>query len=71
MQSRRGFIQGYTAQAVTTKDQIVITADVICGGNERMSLERLVDNTEHELERAGISDSVEIALADAGFWNTD
>jgi hypothetical protein len=71
VQSRHGFIQGYTAQAVTTKDQIVITADVICGGNERMSLERLVDSTEREFERAGVSDSVEIALADAGFWNTD
>ena len=71
VQSRHGFIQGYTAQAVTTKDQIVISADVICGGNERMSLERLVDSTEHELERAGVSDSVEVALADAGFWNTD
>jgi transposase len=71
VQSRHGFIQGYTAQAVTTKDQIVITAEVICGGNERMSLERLVDSTEHQLERAGVSDSVEVALADAGFWNTD
>jgi predicted flap endonuclease-1-like 5' DNA nuclease len=44
---------------------------VICGGNERMRLERLVDSTEHELERAGVGDSVEVALADAGFWNTD
>jgi hypothetical protein len=71
VQSRHGFIQGYTAQAVTTKDQIVICADVICGGNERMTLERLVDSTEHELERAGVGEGVEVALADAGFWNTD
>jgi transposase len=71
VQSRRGFIQGYTAQAVATKDQIVISADVICGGNERMSLERLVDSAEQQLEQAGVSDSVEVALADAGFWNTD
>jgi hypothetical protein len=71
VQSRHGFIQGYTAQAVTTKEQVVINADVICGGNERMTLERLVDSAERELERAGVSDSVEVALADAGFWNTD
>jgi hypothetical protein len=71
VQSRRGFIRGYTAQAVATQDQIVISADVICGGNERMTLERLVDGAEQELERAGVSDSVEVALADAGFWNTD
>ena len=71
VQSRHGFIQGYTAQAVTTKDQIVICADVICGGNERQTLERLVEGAERELERAGVSDSVGVALADAGFWNTD
>src|SRR5437763_2636875 len=58
VQSRHGFIQGYTAQAVTTKDQIVINAEVICGGNERQTLERLVDSSELELERAGVSDSV-------------
>ena len=71
VQSRHGFIQGYTAQAVTTKDQIVINADVICGGNERQTLERLVDGAERQLMGAGVSDSVEVALADAGFWNTD
>ena len=49
----------------------MINADVICGGNERQTLERLVDRSERELERAGVSDSVEVALADAGFWNTD
>ena len=66
VQSRHGFIQGYTAQAVTTKDQIVINADVICGGNERQTLERLVDGAERQLMGAGVSDSVEVALADAG-----
>jgi hypothetical protein len=71
VQSQHGFIQGYTAQAVTTKDQIVINAEVICGGNERMSLERLVEGAERELEQADVSDSVEVALADAGFWSTD
>jgi hypothetical protein len=71
VQSRHGFIQGYTAQAVTTKDQIVINADVICGGNERQTLERLVEGAQREVEGAGVSDSVEVALADAGFWNTD
>ena len=71
VQSRHGFIQGYTAQAVTTEEQIVICADVICGGNERWTLEDNVQGAERELERAGVSDSVQVALADAGFWNTD
>jgi hypothetical protein len=70
-QSRRGFLQGYTAQAVATANQIVITAEVICGGNERNTLEPLVEKAHDELELAGVSESVEAALADAGFWNTE
>ena len=71
VQSRRGFIQGYTAQAVAIKDQVIVSADVICGGNERLTLEPLIDRAEHELAAAGASDSIELALADAGFWNTE
>ena len=69
--TRRGFMQGYTAQAVSTEGQIVVCAEVICGGNERRSLEGLVDDTDRELERAGVTDTVTVALADAGFWNTE
>ena len=71
VQSRRGFMQGYTAQAVATKEQIVITADVIAGGNERQTLEPLIDKAHQELVQAGVTDTVVSALADAGFWNTD
>jgi hypothetical protein len=71
VQSRRGFMQGYTAQAVATKEQIVITADVIAGGNERLTLEPLIDTAHQELTRAGVTDTVGSAVADAGFWNTD
>ncbi len=71
VQSRSGFIQGYTAQAVATREQIVICADVIAGGNERLTLEPLLDKAHGELEQAGITDKVQTALADAGFWNTD
>lgn len=69
--TRRGFMQGYTAQAVTTTDQIVVTADVICGGNERRTLQGLVEASEGELRRAGVSDPVTATVADAGFWNTE
>jgi transposase len=71
VQSRRGFLQGYTAQAVATREQIVICADVIAGGNERVTLEPLIDKAHVELEQAGVTGNVETALADAGFWNTE
>ena len=71
VKSARGFIQGYTAQAATTADQIIVAADVITGGNERQTLEPLVDQACEELEGAGVSEQPAVALADAGYWNTD
>jgi hypothetical protein len=68
--TRRGFTQGYTAQAVTTEDQIVISADVNCGGNERSTLQGLLQTSKRELTAAGVSEPVAVTLADAGFWNT-
>jgi transposase len=65
-----GFQQGYTAQAVATEGQIVIAADVICGGNERHRLAPMIIQATDELTRAGITDQPEIALADAGYWNS-
>jgi transposase len=65
----RGFIQGYTAQAVTTADQIVVAADVITGGNERGHLGPMAKAAERELENAGVEEKPEVALADAGYWN--
>lgn len=69
--TRRGFMQGYTAQAVSTEGQIVIAAEVICGGNERSTLQGLVEISERELAQAGATDPVTVTLADAGFWNTE
>lgn len=71
VKTARGFIQGYTAQAVTTEDQIVVAADVITGGNERHRLAPMAEAAEAELERAGIEGKPEVALADAGYWNGD
>jgi transposase len=65
-----GFLQGYTAQAVATEGQIVIAADVICGGNERHCLAPMITDACDELAAAGVTDQPEIALADAGYWNS-
>lgn len=70
VKTARGFIQGYTAQAVATEQQIVIAADVICGGNERHRLAPMIEAACQELQRAGVADTPEVALADAGYWNS-
>ena len=65
-----GFIQGYTAQAATTEDQVIVAADVISGGNERHRLEPMTKAATAELEQAGVTERPELVLADAGYWNT-
>jgi transposase len=67
----RGFIQGYNAQAVTTADQIIIAADVLIGGNDQGQLEPMIRRAQTELEAAGIADTIDVALADAGYWKSE
>ena len=69
VKTARGFIQGYTAQAVTTEEQVIVAADVITGGNERGQLGPMAKAAERELENAGVEGKPEVALADAGYWN--
>lgn len=69
VKSARGFIHGYTAQAVSTEGQVVVAADVITGGNERGRLGPMAEAAEHELAKAGVEERPSAALADAGYWN--
>ena len=64
-----GFIQGYTAQAAATEDQVIVAAELITGGNERQRLEPMAKAAEQELERAGVVERPDVILADAGYWN--
>jgi transposase len=68
VKTTRGFIQGYSAQAAATEDQIVVMADVTLGGPDQGLLAPLAERTLAELERAGI-DPPAVLLADAGYWN--
>jgi transposase len=65
-----GFIQGYTAQAVATEEQVIVAAEVITGGNERHRLEPMAEAAQTELAKAGIDEKPKLALADAGYWNS-
>ena len=69
MKTARGFIQGYTAQAVTGEGQVIVAAEVISGGNERHRLGPMAEAAERELAAAGVEQRPALALADAGYWN--
>ncbi len=69
VKTSRGWVQGYKAQAVVTEDQIVIAAEVSVDSPDFGHLEPMVAAALAELARAGVEQSPEIVLADAGYWH--
>jgi transposase len=65
----RGWVQGYNAQAVTTADQIVIAAEVHVSSADFGQLGPMVAAARAELTHAGVEQSPEVVLADAGYWH--
>ncbi len=65
----RGYMQGYNAQAVVTAGQVVIAAEINNESSDFGHLEPMVSATQSELAKAGITQPVEIAIADAGYWH--
>jgi transposase len=65
----RGYLQGYNAQAVVTARQIVIAAEVNSESGDFGHLEPMINAARKELAAAGISEELDVALGDAGYWN--
>jgi hypothetical protein len=65
----RGGVQGYNAQAVTTADQIVIAAEVTVDLPDFGHLEPMVRAAQTDLRYAGVTDTLRVVLADAGYWH--
>jgi transposase len=65
----RGFIQGYNAHAVATSEQIIIAAELTTSSADQGRLGPMITAAREQLTAAGVSDSVEVVLADAGYWH--
>lgn len=69
MKTRKGFVQGYNAQAVVTKEQIILAAEVTQEANDVQQLEpmveRVLDHVREILPEAGVG----VVLGDAGYWS--
>jgi transposase len=65
----RGFLQGYNAQAVANEHQIVIAAEVMTVAPDFGHLEPMLNAAQRELEAAGVDDTPDVLLADAGYWH--
>jgi transposase len=71
MKAFRGYVQGYNAQAVTTRRQIIVAAEIAPDGLDFAQLDPMVSAAERELTEAGITERPEVVLADAGYWSND
>ena len=69
MKASRGYVQGYNAQAVVDERQIVVAAEITNTPGDFSNLDPMMTAALRELERAGVTERPEVALADAGYWN--
>jgi transposase len=69
MKGHHQYVQGYNAQAVVTEQQIVLAAEITVEAVDFSQLRPMITAALGELEHAGVEQSPEVALADAGYWN--
>ncbi len=71
MKTRRGFIQGYNAQAMVTKDQIILAAEVTQQENDVRQLHPMIEATKRNLDPLSGEHRIETVLADAGYCSEE
>jgi transposase len=71
MKAYRGYVQGYNAQTVTTRRQIIVAAEIAPDGLDFAQLDPMVAAAERELAGAGVRERPVVVLADAGYWSNE
>jgi transposase len=66
--TRKGSLQGYNAQAVTTMEQVIVAAELTQQANDLQQLHPMLDATAATLAAAGIPERPATLLADCGYW---
>ncbi len=69
LKARRGFVQGYNAQAVVNEQQIVIAAEIRTTAADFGHIGPMVTAACKELKAAGVEQQPGVVLADAGYWH--
>jgi hypothetical protein len=70
MKTRRGWVQGYNAQAVVTPQQIILAAEVTTQANDARQLVPMLDLAQAVAEAVMGEDALlGAAVADAGYWS--
>jgi transposase len=71
MSTQKGWVQGYNAQAIVTKNQIVVAHDVSQNTNDIELYKPMTATLTNTLNAAGITDPVKLMLADAGYCSEE
>jgi hypothetical protein len=66
--TRKGSLQGYNAQAVTTMEQVIVAAELTQQANDLQQLHPMLDATAATLAATGIAERPATLLADCGYW---
>jgi hypothetical protein len=66
--TRKGSLQGYNAQAVTTMEQVIVAAELTQQANDLQQLGPMLEATGAALAAAGIPERPGAVLADSGYW---
>jgi transposase len=69
LHTRRSRVQGYSAQAVTTLEQIIVAAELTQDANDFQQLHPMLTATAATLAAAGIQDRPGTLAADSGYWS--
>lgn len=69
MKTRKGYIQGYNAQAVVDRGQIILAANVTQEPNDVHQLHPMTEQAQQELRSVGVQEEIKSELADAGYWS--
>jgi transposase len=67
--SNKGWDQCGNAQAVTNEHQIILAADVTDQANDVRQVVPMVDQTQANLDAAGVKEAIKVALGDAGYYS--
>jgi transposase len=69
MKTQQGWLQGYNAQTIVGKNQIVLACQVTQDTNDQELYQPMITTLTDTLSAAGIPDPVKLILADAGYWS--
>ena len=69
IKANEAYVQGYNAQAVVDENQIVLAAEITNSTVDFSQLAPMITAALGELDRAGVTDRPQIAVADAQYWN--